>query len=139
MAYLQGFGPEGDYLRARFRTQWDTRTQVAWGNKNFTKPDGAAWVRFSVQHAGAEAASVGAPGSNLKRHDGTVIIEIFVPKNQGEGALDDHCDTAAAIFRDHTSQQGLRFREPYTVNVGETGGWYKRNVLVPFVRDTVFT
>jgi len=145
MAYLQGFGPEGDFLRGRFNTLWidgspsAARTPVAWGNSNFTPTD-AAWVRFNVDHFPvAEIASVGAPGANLRRIDGTVIIEIFVPINIGEGALDDYADLAAIVFRDVTSQQGLRFGEPSMVNVGPRDGWYKKDVLVPFVRDTVFT
>ena len=97
-------------------------------------------MRFSVDHFPvAEIASVGAPGANLRRIDGTVIIEIFVPMNIGEGALDDYADLAAIVFRDVTSQQGLRFGEPSMVNVGPRDGWYKKDVLVPFVRDTVFT
>ncbi len=145
MAYLQGFGPEGDFLRNRFSAQWvdgspsAARTVIAWGNVNFTPPE-AAWVRFNVHHFPvAEIASLGAPGANLRRIDGTVMVEVFVPVNQGEGVVDDHCDAAAAIYRDLTSQQGLRFGEPSVVNVGPLDGWYKKDVLVPFVRDTVFT
>ena len=140
MAYLQGFGPEGDYLRDLFDTQWADATPIAWGNAQFTPPDAAAWVRFNVHHfPDAEIASFGAPGANLRRIDGTVIVEVFVPMNSGEGVLDDLCDDVAAIYRDHTDQQGLRFGEPSMTNVGPQDGWFKKDVLSPFVRDTVFT
>ena len=145
MAYLQGFGPEGDFLRNRFSAQWvdgspsAARTVIAWGNVNFTPPE-AAWVRFNVVHfPDGEIASFGSPGSNLRRIDGTVMVEVFSPVNVGEGAADILCDAAAAVYRDVRTQQGLRFGEPSTTNVGPQGGWYKKDVLVPFVRDTVFT
>ena len=145
MAYLQGFGPEGDFLRGRFDAQWvdgspsAARTAVAWGNASFTPPD-AAWVRFNVNHFPlAEIASFGSAGSNLRRVDGTVLVEVFVPMNGGEGAIDDYCDLVAAVYRDVTSQQGLRFGEASMTNVGPQDAWFKKDVLVPFVRDTVFT
>lgn len=153
MAYLQGFGPEGDYIRGRFASQWKaarsytdaqmgtttdkTDVRVAWGNKNFTPPDNVAWVRVGIQHSGADPASVGT--NPMHRHDGMVIVEVFVPLDAGEGDLDDLCDDVADIFRDHTAQQGLRFRTPYPASIGQVGAWYKRDVLIPFVRDTVFT
>jgi len=155
MAYLQGFGPEGDYLRGRFYTQWKTArsytdaqmgvtsdrsdVRVAWGNKNTEPPNDVPWVRFNVRHSGADPASVGDSARAMHRHDGMVIVEVFVPLDSGEGTVDEYCDTVAGIYRNHTSQQGLRFRSPFTVNVGQSGAWYKRNVLIPFVRDTVFT
>ena len=137
MAYLQGYGPEGNYLASRFDTQWAGRTEIAWGNKNFTKPSGKAWVRFTVRHSGADRMN---PGPDpIRRHDGMVVLEVFAPEDQGEGPVDDLCDAAAAIYRDHTQQQGLRFRTPHVVNVGPEGSWYRKNVLIPFVRDTVFS
>lgn len=141
MAFLQGFGPEGDYIRGRFKDEWvsggSARTAIAWGNKKFTKPNKEAWVRFSIGHSGAEQASVG--DDPLHRHDGMVMIEVFVPLDDGEGAMDDLCDAAGAVFRDHRDQQGLRFRTPSVVNVGPTDTWFKKDVLIPFVRDTVFS
>lgn len=155
MAYLQGYGPEGDYIRSRFSTQWKTArsysdaqmgtttdktdTRVAWGNKNMTPPNDVPWVRFSIRHAGADPASVGDSTAAMHRHDGTVIVEVFFPLDDGEGDIDDYCDDVAEIFRDHRGQQGLRFSSPVVVNVGQTGAWYKKDVLIPFVRDTVFT
>lgn len=154
MAFLQGFGPEGDYLRGRFATGWkSTRSytdaqmgltsdasdrRVAWGNKNFTPPEGADWVRFGVRHSGADPASVGS--DPMHRHDGTVVVELFVREDTGEGTADDWADDVCDIYRDLRTQQGLRFSTPYVVDVGpQEGGWYKKDVLVPFVRDTVFT
>ena len=146
MAYLQGFGPEGDHLRSRFATQWksangytdaEMEARVQWPNKNLAPPEEVEWVRFGVRHSGADRMN---PGPDpVRRHDGTVVIEVFVPADQGDGALDDLCDAAAGIFRDYTGQQGLRMGSPYVVEVGRDGGWYKKNVLIPFVRDTVFS
>ena len=143
MAYLDGFGAEGDHLRNRFNTLWvsgspsTARTEIAWGNVNFTPPESASWVRFTVSHSGASLASVGT--SPLHRYDGNVLIEVFAPANTGEGDIDALCDAAEAIFRDYRTQQGLRFDSPYTLNMGESGGWYKKDVMCPFVRDTVFS
>lgn len=134
MAYLDGFGAEGDYLRNRFDSQWGSTTDIAWGNMAYT-PGDDPWVRFSVTHSGADRMN---PGTNpIRRHDGMVQVEVFVPLNDGEDEVDDYCDRAAEIFRDHTSQQGLRFRSPYVVTVGRNGKWFKKDVLIPFVRDVI--
>ena len=155
MTYLQGFGPEGDYIRGRFATEWQTlrsytdaqmgktidRTdvRVVWGNRTTNPPDNDLWVRVNVRHSGAEPASVGDSSAAMHRHDGMIVVEVFAPIGEGEDTIEGYCDDVAAIFRDYRDQQGLRFRSPYTVNVGEVGAWYKRDVLIPFVRDTVFT
>ena len=75
----------------------------------------------------------------MHRHDGLIIIEVFAPRHTGEGNIDDYCDDAAAIFRDFAGQQGLRLRSPYVVDVGQFEGWHKKDVLIPFTRDTIFT
>jgi len=142
MTYLQGFGPEGDHLRDRFDTQWVTggqqRTEVAWPNVSFTPPEGEPWVRFAVRHSGGQLASIGT--SPMHRYTGMVIVEVFVPTGTGDGDIDDLCDAAEAIFRDYRTQQGLRFDSPYTLDMGETGGgWYKKDVMCPFTRDTIFS
>lgn len=147
MAYLQGTGAEGDYIANRFDVQWKAKRgytdtemdqHVAWPNVAFEPPDHAPWVRITVRQSGADQASIG--DNPLHRHDGMVVIEVFVPRGTGEDTLDTYCDDAADIFRDHTGQQGLRFRSPYAVPVGNVeGGWYKKDVLIPFTRDTVFT
>jgi hypothetical protein len=155
MTYLQGFGPEGDYIRARFSTQWKTLrsytdaqmgttddkrdVRVVWGNKTTTPPDESPWVRVNIRHAGADPASVGDSTAAMHRHDGMVVVEVFAPIDEGEGTVDAYCDDVAGIFRDYRAQQGLRFRSPYTINVGQTGAWFKKDVLIPFQRDTVFT
>lgn len=136
MGYLQGYGAEADYLRNLFNGWW--ATQIAWPNVRFTPPVNAAWVRFRILPGPARIASVGAR-ANLRRHEGTIVVEVFVPKNDGEGAAEGYCDQVADLFRIHTRQQGLRFSEPYMAGVSETGPWYKRDVLVPFTRDTVFS
>lgn len=146
MAWLAGFGAEGDWIRSRFDTEWKSKRsytdaqmdeRVAWGNTDFTPPNNTAWVRFRIRHEFSERASLGP--DPLHRYDGTVVVEVFVPRGEGEGTIDDLVDDVADIYRDNRDQQGLRFYTPRTVLIGEEGAWYRKNVLIPFQRDTVHT
>lgn len=129
---------EGVFIRSRFNSEWAGRTQVAYPNVPFSKPN-AAWVRLGVNGSGADAVSVGDPDAIRYRHDGMVIVEVFTPVQSGDGESRELCDAAAAVFRGvKDAATKLRFRAPYRIEVGVVDGWFKADVLCPFERDTIY-
>lgn len=144
MSGLQGFAAEGAWIRQRLTDGWVKEqgppaplTPISWDNAAFDPPDPPApYLRYSVQHSDGRQASVGP--RPMERHDGMVVLEIFVPAGSQTAVLDALCDRAAEIFRGARAA-GLRFYTPRAVRVGGSGSWFRKNVLCPFQRDTVFT
>ncbi len=123
-------------LRQRFATGWGSTTPVQWPNQRFDIPE-TAWVRFVIEDADVQWRSMGDPGNNRERHIGQVVVQIFVPRGDGEGVSVEYADTIKAIFRgwqDATS--GVRFRvPPYARQAGTERKWYQVNVVAPYEFD----
>lgn len=130
------FATEANAIRSRFSTEWGATTSIAWPNVAFTPTTGTAWVRLSILPSGADQAEIGVAGSRTFRHDGTVLIEVFVPENSGDGQARTYAEQAAAIFRGVTAG-GVRYGAPHTVTNGNDGaGWFVVSVWCPYMRDT---
>lgn len=131
-----GYEGEGQALAAHFESEWDDETPIAWPNADFDPPDGAPWVRFTLRSADANQADM-APDPRF-RHDGAVIVQVFVPKGAGSGRALELGDRAAALFRATTIGPAV-FRAPRIDEIGDDGrGWWQVNVIAPYFRDTVF-
>lgn len=150
MSGLQGYAAAAAWIRQRLLTGWtiddELRTPIAWDNMPFSPPEPAEpYIRPTIRHDVAETASIGAPTSVQHRFPGTLIIEVLTPQMTHTAANEALCDLLEALFR-HVSDSGIRFYTPYTLRTGEAqdqgesaGGWFKQDVMCPFVRDTIFT
>lgn len=146
---------EFDSLAGAFNTGWvkvksagppivyEARTPVAWPNVGYEPTTGVSWVRFNVINGEAQQVSAGAPGNNIVRHVGMVVVQIFVPLYQGEGAARELGDYVITLFRG-LSLSGYRLKPAYvggvSIHSGQQGysiadGWHQLNVTVPFTRD----
>ena len=149
------YASEYSALAGAFNTGWvkvksagppvvyEARTPVAWPNVPYEPTAGVPWVAFNVVNGEAQQVSAGAPGNNIVRHVGMVVIQIFVPLHQGESAARALGDNVITLFSGLTLA-GYRFRPAYvsavTTNSGQKGyslvdGWRQINVTVPFTRD----
>ena len=134
MSGPQGNVAEAQWVRDRLAT-W-TATPIQWPNAPGATPEGS-YIRPWVRRSGGEQASLG--DGPMDRFDGMVVVEVFTPAMTGTQQSETLCDALEALFR-RARTVGLTFFTPYTVAVGDTGdGWYKADVICPFVRDTVFT
>lgn len=129
-------------IRTRFNTQWGATTPVAWPNAEFDarKLEGTdEWVRFRIDEASASWASMGDPGSNIKRTGGQVTLNIFTLGGQGDERALELVDLIMAIFTSwEDASTRVRFRvPPYARTVGNSGKWYQVNVIAPFERDAL--
>ena len=111
-------------------------TPIAWPNVAFTPPADSSWVRFTILPSGSNLMTVGAPGSNLTRYSGLVVVQIFTPLNIDDSLLLGYADKVLAIFRNyHTTT--IRFGSIYSVKTSnsEEDGWNQINVMAPFIRN----
>lgn len=130
------FATEANAIRSRFNTQWAGATAIAWPNVSFTPTTGTPWVRLSILPSGADQTEIG----DLRnfRHDGSVLVEIFTPENEGDGEARTLAEQAAAIFRGVTAG-GIVYGAPYTTTNGNDGaGWFSVSVWCPYYRDTLY-
>lgn len=139
MSGLQGFAAEAEWFHQVLADGW-TSTPVALDNTVWA-PDPEhpePYVRFSIQHTDGRYADINR-AAPIHRYDGMAVFEILVPAGSATGLLDELTDEAVALFRGRATPEGLRLYAPKPVRVGGSGAWFRRNVLIPFQRDTVFT
>jgi hypothetical protein len=140
------YAAEYSELAGAFSTGWKTTvvapavaevlTPIAWPNVAFTPPVASSWVRFNILPSGSNLMTVGAPGNNLTRYSGIVVVQIFTPLNTDDSALLAYADKVLAIFRNyHTTT--IRFGSIYSVKTSnsEEDGWNQINVMAPFIRN----
>jgi hypothetical protein len=111
-----------------------TAYDIAWPNVSFTPPQSAPWLRFQINEGNASTPAFGS--GVVYRHPGNVIVQVFVPANEGDGRARSIADTVAAVYRGKRLTPGIRFFDaPYVNTVGRDGDWYQVNVICPFAYD----
>lgn len=91
-------------------------------------------LRLTILPGGSEQMTMGAPGSNLSRHAGAILIQIFT--SGGVGSVSDRAatDIIAAMFRNQTIG-AVRCRLPYVSGVIEDAPFRVTTLAIPFERD----
>ena len=75
-------------------------TAIVTPNSTMTAPaDGAGFIEISYPIAVEEQMSVGAPGNNVWREEGTVRVEVLIPSGSGLQTLTAQADTLRAALR----------------------------------------
>lgn len=137
------FEPARKLLENLFKTGWGSRTKIKWDNDAFQHSANTPFVAFSVRWGIGQQVSIGPAGRRLERHSGTIVIQVFVPKNLGGKALGEHCDFAASLMRmqtllDQTAGVEVEIRSPQRIFVGESGEFRQENVFVEIQVDALF-
>lgn len=122
-------------------------TRVDWPNGDLKPKNDEEWVRFVLTETSGDWGSVGKTNhtTNLIRSLGTLVAQIFTPKNEGPGLAVKLGDRVLKIFRgfDQTvTGKSIRVRttQPGYINqIGDnTEGssiWYQSNVIIPYIID----
>lgn len=111
-----------------------TAYDIAWPNVGYTPTPGTPWLRFTITEGEANTPAFGS--GVVYRHPGNVIVQVFVPANEGDGRARSIADTVAAVYRGKRIANGIRFFDaPYINNVGRDGDWFQINVVAPFEYD----
>ena len=130
------YADEAVTIRQRFRSNW-LSTPIAWPNADFDEPESDAWVRLNIVTAQSEQTTTGAVGSRDFRHVGMVVVQVFVPKNTGDGYAKELADSACAVFRG-VSEDGITFLAPYVEPGPDDPKWFQVNATCPYFRDSQF-
>lgn len=141
------FEEAANTLRSRFASEYHAQRSepIAWDNQTrLLKPDGtqqaeapnqAAWLRFSIRPARATQISVGGAGDRRFRQPGVVIVQIFIPSNNGDYEAYRIADAIAAAMRGVTTE-GVRLKATSPPQfVGPDGAWWQANSTTEFEFD----
>lgn len=136
---MSGYEGEAATVRGWFLAEWDSGIPIHLiENSPFPdKPDNAPWARLSIRNNPAGPATVGGP-SRRYRHGGSIILEVFVPADIGDGLARELADAGATIIREK-QEDGITVWSVQAIPIGVEDGWYRINVLGTFSRDEVFT
>ena len=118
---------------AFFDDAWNGTTTVQWPNVSFKQPGlEEAYVRFSVLEGPEFQGEMANTGSRGFKGVGVIIISIFTKLGAGTKEPRELAATIEQIFRATKATGGVRFRAPYSEDIGETKGRYQFNVTIPF-------
>lgn len=149
---LQTYNEENDALSGLFREKWildpeepvsGELTPIAWPGMDFERPKDAEgrlldYVAFFIINGESQQIGFGSPGSNLRRHNGIVIVKIFAGHGIGtaEGRALQLGDRFCAVFPSNQNLSGVIFQSPYIRKIGENADKvYQVNGFCPFTRD----
>lgn len=136
---MPDFAAAAAAIRTEFETEFGALSptyDIAWENVRYRPVQGIPWVRLSIREGEAQIVSLDGGDGRRFRHPGVVIVQVFVPANDGDGLAREIADSVAAIFRGKTIDC-VRFRAPYVQVVGPEGAWFQLNVYCNFFYDLI--
>lgn len=116
-------------IRSHWDTYWQDRTPYTYDAFTYAPVAGTSWVRVSVRDGDGTQESLGKKA--LERSQGVVIVQIFVPMDLGEDEARFLAEKAGNVFR-RQRFSGIQFRSPSHRPVGQDGGWWQHNVVIPY-------
>lgn len=149
---LQTYAEEDDAIKGLFREKWildpdepmsGALTPIAWPGITFEKPKDSQgritdFVAIFIVNGESQQIGFGSPGSNLRRHNGIVVVKIFA--GYGLGTAESRAiqlgDRFCQVFPSNVNLSGMIFKSPYTRKIGENEDkLYQINGFCPFTRD----
>ena len=120
-------------IEGRFQTYW-TSTNIKWANVRFDIPvDNSSWVALQVVDG---FCYNDAFGGLRQRHEGLIVVQIYVKEGKGTNTAYTLGDAALAIFSNKVFS-GVHCNASYIRDLGadsEWKGWYRLDCITPFYR-----
>lgn len=105
-------------------------------NMGGRKPDdGSPFIRVGVNFNGRQQVSFGGT-TNRFRNEGTLVMQIMTPFEQGDAAAMTFADQTAPAFQSRTEDEVV-WRTPDTFTAGRAGKWWQTNFVCPFYFDEI--
>lgn len=114
----------------RIPTQYDNMELVP--EPSITKKD--LWARVTTLVGSTDQASLGSETRTF-RTVGRLVINLFVPANEGTGRIAATAGKVAKVFNAKT-YSNVRFQSATVKSVGSVRGWYQVNVEAVFIYDS---
>ena len=96
------------------------------------------WCRLAIRDNNSFAVNIG--NNQLQRFFGLVIVQIFVPKNQGTKPHREIADVIADLIKQEKYANGLTSRDIELLMLGDQAGdgWFQANISIGFEYDRQF-
>jgi len=94
------------------------------------------WIRLSIIEGNANQASMGS-ATNLNRHNGIVLFNIFTVPDGGARRSLELLDSVVDFFKD-IDISNTTFEVPDVSHIGIVDGWFQKNVVCNFYRDETY-
>ena len=131
------FAAERAAIETRFAQQWmdggAPRTPIGWDGQPFDPPESGPSVRLTIVNGQGLNKSMGTPGTNIVRHSGVVMIQIFSP-SAGTAPIRELLDHLEPIFTNWRSGQIL-FRSMSVSSLEVDPPFRMMTASFPFQRD----
>ena len=139
-----------DEIHEIFQTKWDADSPAvnggaipptAYDGRAFTTPQGQAWARIRVRHAGGTQATLSGglslPSRTRFNKTGIVIVSIYQPVEAGGDTLlsEQLALIAKEAFEGQQTPSQVWFRDVVSAEVGVDGPWFQVNVTAGFTYD----
>lgn len=121
-----------DAIISYFRTNWTT-TPVLMDNQPGDVNSRTAWTRISVQFNTSTQMSIGSVNNRMFRRFGTLLIEVYTPKDTFTYTNTNYCDTINALF-EGKQISGITFQNTHVETIGLDFSTYEyqQNVISEF-------
>lgn len=130
-----GWASERKAIESRFNTNWTT-TPIKFEGAPFQETR-SAYVALFIRNGDRSQITLG--GNPTIRSMSLVIVQIFIPQDQGSALAKTYADSIAAIFDrvQFTTDDGnlISCQAASAEAVGQAEGWFQFNVTVPYTRD----
>ncbi len=94
-----------------------------------------AWARITIREDKTNQKSIGAPGENLHRTAGVILVEIFTPSGRGTLELTQLLDAACAVYHHQKLGANITCEEASSEQRGVQGPWLAGLMRCEFRRD----
>ena len=124
-------------IQAQFELDWNSRTEVAYPNVEYTPTRDQSWVRVAVDHNLSSQQTLGSVGNRVFRRLGLVFVQVFTEKNEGQKSSDELVKAVLDIF-EGKQLQGIWFRDARVQEIGiDEDNWFQVNISIEFQYDTI--
>lgn len=106
---------------------WATASPIAHGNMKFDPPNNSLWIKYYLRFGTAYEGEKMGTGIKV----GVFQIEVNVPSETGLQPALRYCDRLETGFRNQDLSD-VNCGETYSVEQGESGGFFGYLVNVPF-------
>ncbi|MBN8958580.1 MAG: hypothetical protein J0H17_18745 [Rhizobiales bacterium] len=128
-----------DAVEARLAANWSTCPIFGINDEATPPADGSPFLIVQYPIASARGITVGAPGANVHREEGTFRIVIHTERGGGTAKGLQWGDEIAAIFRTKAFDGVRTFSPspPIEDDTNESGVYYAHSISVPYQFDLI--
>ncbi len=128
------FAEARESVYQRWAANWTATTDWTFAGEEYTPPEDAPWARLSVRHQAPGGQTLGPVNGRRFTRLASVLVELRIPGDQGEGDLDTLMKAVTDLF-EGVSFDGLRFFQAEARETVPDGKWQTALVEAPFDYD----